>query len=366
MHLTQISYKNYRNIASARFVPSPEVTHIGGMNGQGKTNLLEGIYLFASGRSFRTNHDAELIREGERFAELALEMESDIYGKASMIIRWDKETRKRFCRRNGVPMTLMSEMIGTFRAVLFCPQHLSLVCDGPGARRSFIDVALSQSEGAYLSALRRYNNILAQRNALLKTCRDKRTPEKFLETAEIWSEQLATEAEFIAARRDAYIKKLSEHVGIFINDMTAGKETASLTYKSPRDKAGYMKLLTENTEAELRAGCTLYGVHKDDIAITLSDRDARAYASRGQQRSIALAMKLAEGEISKEKTGEYPVFLFDDVLSELDSMRREYLLAGTKDRQVIMTSCESGGGLASLTLFVQNGEIFDEMPQTAE
>ena len=355
MRLERIKYHNYRNIEDAVLEPDPEVTFIGGMNGQGKTNLLEGIYIFASGRSFRTSHDSELIRYGEQSAGLSLSCENETSGSCLMSVRWDGENHKRFCRKNGAPVTLMSEMIGFFRAVLFCPQHLSIVCDGPGARRSFADVALSQSDKLYLSSLRKYSNILSQRNALLRACREPNAPRSLIDTIEIWSEQLAFEAEIIASKRDCYIKRLGEAAGAFVKDMTGGAEVAGLVYRTPRDKSAYLKLLTENIDAELRAGCTLYGIHKDDIQITLSGKDARTFASRGQQRSIALAMKLAEGELSKEYTGEYPVFLFDDVLSELDERRREYLLSGIGGRQVIMTSCEPAVKLKGKAYKVSGG-----------
>lgn len=356
MHIERVSYKNYRNIAQAVLQPAGEVTFIGGRNGQGKTNLLEGIYLFAYGRSFRTQHDAELIRRGERYTELSMVYDSEITGRTELTVRWDGELKKRLCRRNGVPVPLMSEMIGNFRAVLFCPQHLSLVCDGPAERRSFLDVALSQSDRMYLASLRKYNNIMSQRNALIRQCRDGIT-QTFTDTIGIWSEQLAGEAEYLAGKRSEYVAKLSETVGEIIRDMTAGRENAELTYKTPRTKEEYLKLLTSNLDFEIRSGCTQYGVHKDDINITLTGADARAYGSRGQQRSIAIAMKLAEGKLSKEYTGENPVYLFDDVLSELDKERREYLLSGIGGRQVIMTSCEPLGIVNGRTYQVADGVL---------
>ena len=341
MRLIQIAYRDYRNIEEALLVPDPGITLLCGDNGQGKTNLLEGIYFFASGRSFRTVHDAELIRNGCRYAELSLLCES-LSGQLSMTVLWDNVTQKRFFKRGGVPLTLLSEMIGSFRAVLFCPQHLSLVCDGPGARRSFLDVALSQSDAGYLASLRRYNRILSQRNALIRLCREKHDSKPFADTAPLWSEQLAKEAAYLAEKRVRYVERLNGCASAFVRDMTGGTENASFSYRTPRTEEEYFRLLTENAETELRAGSTLYGIHKDDVTILLSDKEARSFASRGQQRSLALAMKLAEGELSKEDTGEYPVFLFDDVLSELDEKRRVFLLSGIRDKQVIMTSCEAG------------------------
>jgi DNA replication and repair protein RecF len=154
------------------------------------------------------------------------------------------------------------------------------------------------------------------------------------------SAQMAREAAFISRHRSSYVKQLSEQVAKIISDMTAGREKCVLCYESLRDEQEYLKLFSLNLEKEKMAGTTLYGVQKDDIAVTLNGLDSRVYASQGQMRSIALAMKISEGEISREKTGEYPVFLFDDILSELDEKRKDFILAGLDNRQVIITGCE--------------------------
>ena len=168
--------------------------------------------------------------------------------------------------------------------------------------------------------------------------------------------QLAREAETIASKRYRYTERVSTLVGPVISDMTGGHESASLEYTSAKTYEEYLRLLTENAARELRAGVTLYGVHKDDIKIELCGNDARAYASQGQQRSIALAMKIAEGEISKEYGGEYPVFLFDDILSELDASRRAYLLDGITGKQVFITSCDEVN-TESRVFRVENGKL---------
>lgn len=335
----KITYRNFRNLSAVELLPDMSVTVLNGKNGQGKTNLLEGVYLFAGGRSFRTVHENELVRFGEDFAQLDM-IYDDGMRESRMTLRFVPRSGKRFCKINDVPITKLSEMVGKFRAVLFCPEHLSIVKDGPAVRRRFLDAALSQTDPSYLRSLQTYNTILNQRNALIKTARDRRDDRVFLETAPLWSEQLATEAEAIAEKRQAYLNKLNEHVKAILSDMTSKKEAANLTYQTPRTKEEYLHLLTENTERELRFGATLFGTHKDDILIQLNEKDARSFASQGQQRSVALAMKIAEGELSKEVSGTYPVFLFDDILSELDGNRREYLLSGIKDKQVIITSCD--------------------------
>ena len=246
------------------------------------------------------------------------------------------DTEKRICKKEGVIIRRMSEFIGSFRAVLFSPEHLSIVKDGPSERRNFADVAISQLYPAYVSALSKYQKILLQRNSLLK---EPYSP-IFQDTLAVLSEQLATEAAIISRYRDEYVKKLDVKVRDLIEDMTAGRERVELRYSEPGSFEEYSECFTQNVDKEIRAGTTLYGPHKDDIAITLNGGEARIFASQGQQRSIALAMKLGEGEISKDESGEYPVFLLDDILSELDENRKAYVIGGLKERQVLITTCE--------------------------
>ncbi len=335
----RVEYRDFRNITQAVLEPSPDVTVLNGLNGQGKTNFLEGVFLFAGVRSFRTAHENELVRFGAPFAELKLFFHNG-RREMNMTLRWLAESGRRFCRLNGVPITRLSETVGNFRAVLFCPSHLSIVREGPPMRRRFLDSAISQTDPSYLRSLQKYNAVLAQRNALIRMSRERRDDGLFLNNAEPWSEQMAEEAERISRKREEYTGRLAEQAAVILSDMTAGRETVGISYQTPRSREEYFKLLTENLQRELRAGFTLYGVQKDELKITLCGNEAKAYASQGQQRSIALAMKIAEGELSKEYGGEYPVFLFDDILSELDETRRQYLLKGVTGRQVLITSCD--------------------------
>lgn len=335
----KVIYKNFRNIEYAEITPDPSVTVFNGQNGQGKTNILEGVYFFAGGRSFRTVHDNELVRFGADYAKIEMVF-FDGKRDNTVSFRFVPRSGKRFCLINDVPITRLSEIVGRFRAVLFCPEHLSIVKDGPAIRRKFIDSALSQTDTDYLRSLQKYNSLLSQRNALIKMARDRRDDSIFYNGESVWSEQLAAEAEKISLKRAEYCNNLSEKVSAIIGDMTVGKESASVLYQCQKSKEEYLELLTVNRERELRFGATLYGTHKDDLNIYLNGKEARAFGSQGQQRSVALSMKIAEGEISKEIKGSYPVFLFDDILSELDLGRREYLLSGISGKQVIITSCD--------------------------
>lgn len=351
----RVSYHNFRNIADAEIELSPGVNVLIGNNAEGKTNALEGIYLMAAAKSFRTPREREMVKFGEPAFEVTLDMEDARREQQLFFKAYSAESAKRReCRKNGVPIPRISEMLGTFRAVLFCPEHLSLVKAGPAERRSFLDVALCQLRPVYTKSLQRFNKIITQRNALLKQLSEGEGEPALLE---IYSDQLARESALIYKTRCEYIYRLNDFVGRFFSELaeeTAGnaceeRELPALRYKNSLKTDAkmtemelyeqYMKLLTASTAREIAAGTTLYGSHKDDIEISLNGREARGFASQGQQRSLALAMKLGEGEISMEYSGEYPVFLFDDVLSELDPGRQRFLLSRIEARQVIMTTC---------------------------
>ena len=357
-----VKIENFRNIASASVTFTEGVNLLHGDNAQGKTNLLEAIYFIALGKSFRPAKEAELIRFGEESALVVNEFRDSIR-KQTLSVKLFAGRSRRVVEQNGLKVDKMSDMVGAFRVVLFCPEHLSLIQGGPELRRSYLNVALSQLRPLYLQSLQRYNRILKERNALLK-----RAPEDmatFKATEPMWSAQLAHEAAVITVHRARYTEQINRHVRDCFADMMKKYEGASelpeLTYAPTlgsdwmEARAGdptllsdvgrleerYLELLTTRHDREIGAGATLWGIHKDDIRITLNGRPARLYASQGQQRSLALAMKLAEGWVSAtESGGDMPVFLFDDVLSELDAHRRDYLVKEMQGRQVIMTACD--------------------------
>ena len=357
-----IEIENFRNIGSASVAFTEGVNLLHGDNAQGKTNLLEAVYFTALGKSFRPVKEAELIRFGEESARVVNRF-SDSVRQQSLSFRLFAGRGHRIVEQNGLKIGRMSEMVGAFRVVLFCPEHLSLIQGGPELRRNYLNVALSQLRPMYLQSLQRYNKLLKERNALLK-----RAPEDmatFKATEPMWSAQLAHEAAIITVHRARYVRQVNDHVKACFSDMMTkyegGDELPELTYQptlgsewleahhddpdiftdQQRLEARYLELLTTRHDREIGAGATLWGIHKDDVKITLNGRPARLYASQGQQRSLALAMKLAEGWVSAyESAGDMPVFLFDDVLSELDAHRRDYLVQEMKGRQVIMTACD--------------------------
>ncbi len=392
MTVTSIVFENWRNIAAARVEFSPGINVLWGMNAQGKSNILEGIYFFARGRSFRGARERELVRFGEPFARAALSFRREGYGSDTAMEAVLPAAGKKRLTRNGAPLSSSAEMLGSFRAVLFTPANLSVVTGGPAERRSFLDIALSQISADYLMWLRKAVRLLAERNALLKRAGDgeRVSPEEW----DVYAEGLAESGAWIAAYRREYASLLSRAVERYFAGMTGGAEKPELTYRShalPED-AEPIGLLTNpgaaerrrpdpgplyeklraNREREIAAGSTLWGIHKDDLLLTLNGREARAYASQGQQRSFILSMKLGEAEIARTVSGEYPAVLLDDVFSELDENRRRYILdaldaeeeGSAASRQIIITSCEPDvipGARASRVCFhrVEGGKILE-------
>ena len=366
MECKKIQIKNFRNIEDAALSFDPGVNLLVGKNAEGKTNLLEAIGFSAIGKSFRTQHEEDLIRFGADLTEISLDF-CDSEREQNITVRM-MPGKKRRIEHNKVKVTRLSDIVGVFRTVLFCPEHLSLVKDGPSERRNFLDLALSQLYPLYLKSLQRYNQILKQRNQLIRDY--EKDPDTFSSTIEFWSLQLAKEAAVIARYREEYVRLADQHVKECFLEMTGQKELPELFYEGSskaedysdckKTEEDYATLLMSHHDREIGAGTTLYGIHKDDIAININGKNARVFASQGQQRSLSLALKLSEGELSRKVSGEIPVFLFDDVFSELDKGRREYLSSKLKGKQVIITTCEPVEKVFGKCFRVENGHYFEE------
>ncbi len=366
MLIRKIKIKNFRNIGEAELEFGTGTTVFHGKNAEGKTNLIEALYLPVAGRAFRTKHDANLITCGESFSDVTTEWEAG--GRNQTVsVRYLKENGEvqRAVFVNGVKITRLSELFGRFRAVLFSPGDLSLVTGGPGERRRFADMAISGIDGIYLKRLQHYGRVLEQRNAMLRDVNKKLREKKTLPDLKIfnpWNELLSEDAEIISKKRNEYCAVLSEKVDRKVGEMSHGKEGAAVRCRSARDRNEFLKQFTENLENEIKAGVTLYGVHRDDLTLEINDRDAREFGSQGQQRSLALAMRIAEGEIIYEKTGERPVCLLDDLLIALDDDRRRYLLDTFDGKQVFVTSCENvnvGKGEALGELVRRGADVYE-------
>ena len=350
MHCKKISVENFRNIEKCEVEFSPGVNILYGENAQGKTNLLEAIFYSSVCRSFRASNVGEMIKFGEKYASISLDY-CDRNRENNIKIQFLGD-KKKIAEKNHLRAEKMSDIVGCFRAVLFCPEHLSLIKDGPSERRNYLDIAISRISQKYIHSLQRYNYFLKQRNSLIKSAYHDRSV--FDSTVELWSEKMAEEAALISKMRLEFIERISGTVNSCLFKMTGEREHTELIYRGSaglqaeeykdREKviSRYVELLSSSYDREIGAGATLWGIHKDDLEIKLNGKNARIFASQGQQRSLALSLKLAEGEICSEEFGDYPVFLFDDVFSELDETRRDSLLLFDTQKQVIITTCEAG------------------------
>lgn len=344
MILKRFRAESFRNIEECDIEFSPGVNLLYGNNAEGKTNVVEGIYLFARGKSFRAREDKELLSFNKEGFRIGIDYE-DSLGKNSLDYAHFGRDRRRI--KNGYRLRGVKEMIGSFRAVLFYPDDLSLVKSSPDERRSFLNVAIGQIYPMYIEIYSSYKEALENRSFIIKIA----NKGNYFDRAELesWSSVMAGYAADIYLYRRDYIKKLEFFANEVVKEISKGKESLKLSYVSDIEKENlsrdeivneYKDIFTRSIEKEIIVGNTLYGPQRDDMEILLSGVSARSYASQGQQRSIVLALKIAEGEVCREVVGEYPVYLFDDVLSELDEKRKEYILSKTDGKQIIITSCD--------------------------
>ncbi len=379
MFLQSLSTYNYRNLAGDILELQNGINLLYGKNAAGKTNTLECAYMFASGRSFRTRHEAELIKHGEAGARADISLVRDARNEHMSLI-WTRggESRKSYTKRmlyEGYEVSKASEFLGIFRAVLFTPDHLSLIKGSPDERRRLLDIAISQLSPRYIHYMNEYLGVLAQKNAYLKKASfSGKVDEDYLG---VLNEQLAKTGAVLIRQRSGFAGKLRSYVENIYARLSGDKESLDVKYlsvtKRDYDDVAYteealMAIFRADRASELRLGRTVHGPHKDDLFIglgykpseiealsesVLTDADgtpnkenlisefaARSFGSQGQQRSAVLAIKLAEGEIFKEMTGSYPVFLFDDLLGELDADRRSFLTRLIRDRQAIISCCD--------------------------
>ena len=342
MRLEHLQVENFRNLESAQLTPSPVLTVICGPNGQGKTNLLEAIWLLTGGKSFRGAKDAELIRRDAPFAVLEANFQAGDRDQQMRLTVGSRGTKRpgRTVKLNGADRGRAASIAGTFTAVVFDPNHLSRVKGGPEGRRRFLDAALCQLYPGYLVALRRYARTVAQKNALLKAYDITPGADTLLET---FNEGLAKTGAEVMARRTAYLARLAPAAAQNYRDISSGAETLTVTYQPCCDPTpeALAARLREVKNTELRAGFCLTGPHREDLEIDIDGQPGRIYGSQGQQRSAVLSLKLAEASVAGEILGEHPVMLLDDVLSELDDARQAYLLTRIEDKQTFVTTCDS-------------------------
>ena len=353
MYIKSLKLKNFRNYEEAKLEFSPEKNIIFGLNGQGKTNIIEALYFLQSGRSYRCTKEKETIKFGCEYARIEAEFEKDEIKNNILFFISDRKSVKL----NGVLIDRLSEIIGNINIVIFTPDHLNLVKEGPSIRRNFLDSFISQLKPAYFKNLINYYKVLKQRNNILKS-----NNKSMLSTISVWNEKLAELSAEIFKMREAAIEKINSR----INNVTKGfeDEVLKLNYLPGikgdiKSKENIIKQLEDNFERDLEYRMTMIGPHRDDFEIFMDGENIKKYGSQGQQRSCVLKLKLSECEIIKEKTGEKPPILLDDILSELDENRRHLFIENIKDTQVIITCTDKEflKGMEGFYFKVEKGKI---------
>ena len=336
MRIKNLNLKNFRNYANETVGFTEGLNVLFGKNAQGKTNCAEAVFYLCTGTSPRCRRDKQLNRHGCDFAEISAVAEG-VYGEIEITAKICENSRE--VRINGNKITRNADILGNIYSVFFSPHELRLIQDGPDERRRFLNVSISQLSKPYYIALSRYNKILEQRNNLLKN----RDISMVYDTLPVWDEQLCKYAATIAFKRAEFAAMLSPIAEGIHSELTDGAEKLEI---SPEKKyKGDEKQLSErlfnelsaNYERDIRLGFTASGPHRDDLDILIDGTDAKTFASQGQTRTAALSIKLAEVEIFKTLSGEYPVLILDDVMSELDLPRRKKLAARTQGLQTILT-----------------------------
>lgn len=360
MNINELSISGYRNLKKATLKFSPNVNFIYGENAQGKTNLLESVWMFTGARSFRGTKDADLINFNETSAKLEGKF---FFEKREQEISVFFGDGKRKVFLNGVGKPYPTNIIGKFRTVLFSPVQLSLISGGPEGRRKFLDAAICQLKPTYTALLIRYNQTLRHRNALLKKAVSEKASENFLD---VWDDKLADVGALIVKQRLEYLEILKKEAAEIYFEISNGREKLSVNYISSFSKnlstddsvsqiKNALKSRLERTRlSDIKLGSTSAGPHKDELEIFIDDKKVRYFGSQGQQRSAALSLKLAEAAVLEQKIGEPPVILLDDVMSELDDYRKSYMINKIRNRQVFITSCD----FAASKQF-KNGKLFE-------
>ena len=347
MKVKELSFTNYRNLTDGTIIPSDNVNVIYGENANGKTNLLEAIWLFCGGHSFRGSKENEMIRFGESFFKLGMKFFSQEREQEAEII-FDKG--RKLIRINGVDKSSSSYLTEVFSAVVFSPEHLSLIKRGPNIRRRFLDAAICQQRIRYASTLSKYNQIINQRNALLK---DIYKHSELKDTLSIWDDSLTVVGARILKERFEYLKMLREPALKYHRGISCDKEELEICCICSCGA-------DENDDEDYHTGNTSVGPHRDDLDFKINGISARRFGSQGQQRSAVLSLKLSEAELLYKKNEERPVILLDDVLSELDNSRQDFLLNRVEDYQVFVTCCEESNKeqlKKGKVFYVKDGEI---------
>ncbi len=353
MWIKNIKIKNFRNYEQEEIKLEKNINIFYGKNAQGKTNIIEAIFLCSLGKSFRAKKDNEMIKLNEQNAIVEIEYEkSDRDGKIKIEIG-----NKKNIYLNGIKIKKLSELLGNLNIVIFTPDDINILKGGPQNRRRFLDIMISQLRPNYMHILNLYIKTMEQRNNYLRQIKEEHKDENLLE---IWDEKLAEYAIKIYEYRKEFIEKIIKKLDIIHKNITNGEEQIELEYVTECDsKEKYLKLLKERRKLDIIKGFTTKGVHRDDFMIYINKKDIKIFGSQGQNRTAMLSLKLAELQVIYDEIGEYPILLLDDFMSELDKTRRKNFLENIEGTQVIITGTEKLDieNLEYLEYNVSNGKV---------
>ena len=332
MIIKSLELADFRNYETLNISFDKGTNILYGDNAQGKTNILEAIYVSATTKSHKGSKDKEIVNFNKEEAHIRTYLEKeDVEYRVDMHLRKNKS---KGIAINGQKIKKAAELLGLLNVVFFSPEDLSIIKNGPSERRRFADLELCQLDNFYLYNLNHYNKIINQRNKLLK---DMYFNPGLKETLNIWDSQLVSFGSKIIERRDLFAKQLCEIIGEIHKKLSGGKEELIIQYEPDVSIEDFERKMRENQEKDIRSKMTSTGPHRDDFSFIVNGIDIRKYGSQGQQRTAALSLKLSEIELVKKMTKDTPVLLLDDVLSELDSNRQNYLLNSIGDIQTIIT-----------------------------
>ncbi|MBO5558636.1 DNA replication/repair protein RecF [Ruminococcus sp.] len=352
MFITELSVNGFKNLKGISIKPHEKINIFCGRNAQGKTNLIEAIWLCSGARSFRSTKDRRMIGDDEQVMNIGLRFKNSFREQEIAFAMAKPNIKEKNVTLNGVKLKAPSKLFGGLNCVIFTPEDLELSKGSPDNRRQFIDLSVAQIKNTYSAVTYKYEALIERRNLLLKNINYGKAGKDELE---MWDVQLAQMGAFISLHRYNYTKKLSAYAQMLYEEISGGSEKLDISYYSTvydsemLDKATeytgelkdrYFEVLKNNISDDLRAGFTQKGVHRDDLICKINGRPVREDASQGQHRSAALIMKLSQAHILNDEIDDFPVILLDDVLSELDPSRQRFVISKIHDMQVFITCCD--------------------------
>ena len=356
MWIKNLKMHNFRNYENQEINFNKNINIFYGQNAQGKTNIIEAIFLCSLGKSFRAKKDSEMIKLNEKEASVEVKYQkSDREGN----IKIELKNRKNIYL-NGIKLKKLSELLGNLNIVIFTPDDINILKGGPQNRRKFLDIMISQLRPNYMHILSLYLKVIEERNNYLRQIKEENKDENMLE---IWDEKLAEYAVKIYEYRKEFIGKIINKIGNIHKNITNGEEQIKIEYVSEcENKEKYLNLLKQRRKLDIIKGFTTKGIHRDDFNVYINDKDIKIYGSQGQNRTAMLSLKLAELQVIYNEIGEYPILLLDDFMSELDKNRRRNFLESIQNTQVIITGTEKLDieNLNYLEYNVTNGKIIEK------